>query len=71
MLTAPTDIEVECTKTQLKAGLLLSLDGTAAVTEDISRQLIITGHCMTPKQIKNTTDTRTTKEIKWVTHKYL
>ena len=40
MLTALMDIEVEHTKSQLKACLLLGLDGTTAVAEDIGRQLI-------------------------------
>ena len=56
MLTALMDIEVKCTKSQLKDGLLLSLDGTTAVTEDIRKQLITTSHCMTPKQIENAVD---------------
>ncbi len=33
--TAPTEAEVECAKSQFKATLLLSIDGTSAVTEDI------------------------------------
>ena len=56
MSTAPTDVEVERAKSQLKAGLLLSLDGTTAVAEDIGRQLVTTGRRMTPKQIENAVD---------------
>ena len=40
MLTAPIDIEVGHTKSQLKAHLLLGLNGTTTVAEDIGRQLI-------------------------------
>ena len=40
MSMAPTNVEVERAKSQLKAGLLLSLDGTTAITEDIGRQLV-------------------------------
>ena len=40
MLTAPIDIEVGHTKSQLKARLLLGLNGTTTVAEDIGRQLI-------------------------------
>ena len=71
MSTAPTDVEVERAKSQLKAGLLLSLDGTTAVTEDIGRQLVTTGRRMTPKQIENAVDAVMTEEIKWAAQKYL
>ena len=71
MSTAPTDVEVERAKSQLKAGLLLSLDGTTAVAEDIGRQLVTTGRRMTPKQIENAVDAVTTEEIKRAAQKYL
>lgn len=71
MSTAPTDVEVERAKSQLKAGLLLSLDGTTAIAEDIGRQLVTTGRRMTPKQIENAVDAVTTEEIKRVAQKYL
>src|SRR5690606_29337484 len=38
-----TEAEVERAKAQLKASLLLSLDGTTAVAEDIGRQIVTTG----------------------------
>ncbi|KAL4070062.1 Metalloenzyme, LuxS/M16 peptidase-like protein [Scleroderma yunnanense] len=71
MSIAPTDVEVERAKSQLKAGLLLSLDGTTNVAEDIGRQLVTTGRRMTPKQIENAVDAVTTEEIKRVAQKYL
>ena len=36
MSLAPTSVEVERAKSQLKASLLLGLDGTTAVAEDVS-----------------------------------
>ncbi|KAG6377205.1 Metalloenzyme, LuxS/M16 peptidase-like protein [Boletus reticuloceps] len=52
MSTSPTDVEVERAKSQLKAGLLLSLDGTTAIAEDIGRQLVTTGRRMTPSRLR-------------------
>jgi len=46
-----TEAELERAKTQLKASLLLTLDGTTAVAEDIGRQIITTGRRMTPEEI--------------------
>lgn len=36
MSLSPTSVEVERAKSQLKASLLLGLDGTTAVAEDVS-----------------------------------
>jgi processing peptidase subunit beta len=71
MSIAPTDVEVERAKSQLKAGLLLGLDGTTAVAEDIGRQLVTSGRRLTPKQIENAVDAVTTDQIKRVAQKYL
>jgi mitochondrial-processing peptidase subunit beta len=71
MSIAPTDVEVERAKSQLKAGLLLGLDGSTAIAEDIGRQLVTSGRRMTPKQIENAVDAVTTDEIKRVAQKYL
>ncbi|EGO23723.1 core subunit of the ubiquinol-cytochrome c reductase complex, QCR1 [Serpula lacrymans var. lacrymans S7.9] len=71
MSMAPTDVEVERAKSQLKAGLLLSLDGTTAIAEDIGRQLVTTGRRMTPQQIESAVDAVTPDEIKRVAQKYL
>ncbi|KAF4591977.1 mitochondrial processing peptidase beta subunit [Ophiocordyceps camponoti-floridani] len=48
--------EVERAKAQLKASILLSLDGTTALAEDIGRQLITTGRRMMPGEIERTID---------------
>jgi len=71
MSIAPTEIEVERAKSQLKAGLLLGLDGTTAVAEDIGRQLVTSGQRLTPQQIENAVDAVTVDEIKRVAQKYL
>lgn len=71
MSIGPTEIEVERAKSQLKASLLLSLDGTTAVAEDIGRQLVTSGRRMTPKQLEQAVDAVTPAEIKRVAQKYL
>jgi len=71
MSTAPTSIEVERAKSQVKASLLLSLDGTTAVAEDIGRQLVTTGRRFTPQQIESAIDAVTVDDIKRVAQKYI
>jgi len=71
MSIAPTDVEVERAKSQLKAGLLLGLDGSTAIAEDIGRQLVTSGRRFTPKQIENAVDAVSTDDIKRVAQKYL
>lgn len=71
MSMAPTAVEVERAKSQLKAGLLLSLDGTTAIAEDIGRQLVTSGRRMSPKQIEFAVDAVTPAEIQRVAQKYL
>ena len=55
--------EVERAKAQLKASILLSLDGTTAVAEDIGRQLVTTGRRMEPSEIERMIDAITEKEV--------
>ena len=71
MSTAPTEAEVERAKSQLKATLLLSLDGTSAIAEDIGRQVVTSGRRFTPKQIENAVEAVSVDEIKRVAQKYL
>jgi processing peptidase subunit beta len=71
MSISPTGAEVERAKSQLKASLLLGLDGTTAIAEDIGRQLVTSGQRMTPRQIENAIDAVTPEEIKRVAQKYL
>lgn len=71
MSIGATDVEVERAKSQLKAGLLLGLDGTTAIAEDIGRQLVTSGRRLTPKEIETAIDAVTVNEIKRVASKYL
>ncbi|KAG6919639.1 hypothetical protein DXG01_003503 [Tephrocybe rancida] len=71
MSIAPTEVEVERAKSQLKAGLLLGLDGTTAVAEDIGRQIVTSGRRFTPQQIESAVDAVNVEEIKRVAQKYL
>ncbi len=71
MSIAPTSVEVERAKSQLKAALLLGLDGTTAVAEDIGRQLVTTGRRFSPQQIESAVDAVTVDDIKRVAQKYL
>ncbi|KHJ36147.1 putative mitochondrial processing peptidase beta mitochondrial precursor [Erysiphe necator] len=58
-----TEAEVERAKAQLKASILLSLDGTTAVAEDIGRQIITTGRRMGPEEIERQINEITEKEV--------
>ncbi|KAI0698459.1 Metalloenzyme, LuxS/M16 peptidase-like protein [Cytidiella melzeri] len=71
MSLGPTEVEVERAKSQLKASLLLSLDGTTAIAEDVGRQLVTSGRRMTPQQIENAVDAVSPADIKRVAQKYL
>lgn len=71
MSTAPTEAEVERAKAQLKASLLLGLDGTTAVAEDIGRQIVTSGTRLTPKEIEARIDSVNPAEIQRCAQKYL
>jgi len=68
---APTEVEVERAKNQLKASLLFSLDGSTAIAEDIGRQLVTTGRRMSPKQIEHAVNAVTLSDIQRVAKTYL
>ena len=46
-----SDEEVERAKAQLKASMLMQLDGSSPVCEDIGRQMLTYGRRMTPAEI--------------------
>lgn len=71
MSTAPTEQEVERAKAQLKASLLLGLDGTTATAEDIGRQIVTSGKRMTPAEIEAAIDSVNVAEIQRVAQRYL
>jgi mitochondrial-processing peptidase subunit beta len=61
--TSVTEAEVERAKAQLKAAMLLSLDGTSAVAEDIGRQIVTTGRRMEPHEIEYLVDRVTAQDV--------
>lgn len=71
MSTGPAPAEVARAKAQLKASLLLGLDGSTAIAEDIGRQLVTTGKRLTPQEIEASIDAVTPSEIQRVAKKYL
>ena len=58
-----TESETERAKAQLKASILLSLDGTTAIAEDIGRQIITTGRRMDPNEIERVIGQITEKDV--------
>ncbi|KAF2430044.1 mitochondrial-processing peptidase subunit beta [Tothia fuscella] len=58
-----TQAETERAKAQLKASLLLSLDGTTAVAEDIGRQIITTGRRLAPEEVERVVGAITEKDV--------
>ncbi|PWN30798.1 putative MAS1-mitochondrial processing peptidase beta chain precursor [Jaminaea rosea] len=71
MSTSPTEGEVERAKNQLKASLLLGLDGSTATAEDIGRQLVTAGKRKTPQEIEAALEAITPADIQRVAKKYL
>ncbi|KAF2731616.1 hypothetical protein EJ04DRAFT_554627 [Polyplosphaeria fusca] len=58
-----TSAETERAKAQLKASLLLALDGTTAVAEDIGRQIITTGRRLGPEEVERVVGAITEKDV--------
>ncbi|BFZ64055.1 Mitochondrial-processing peptidase subunit beta [Saitoella coloradoensis] len=69
--TSPTEAEVERAKAQLRGALLLSLDSTTAVAEDIGRQIVTTGRRMTPAEIERHIGQVTVEDVKRVAQEKL
>lgn len=66
-----TEAEVARAKTQLKASLLLSLDGTTPICEDIGRQILIYGKRYTWPEINQMIDAIDVKTVRRVASEYL
>eukprot|EP00557_Chaetoceros_sp_GSL56_P011641 CAMPEP_0176476594 /NCGR_PEP_ID=MMETSP0200_2-20121128/138_1 /TAXON_ID=947934 /ORGANISM="Chaetoceros sp., Strain GSL56" /LENGTH=480 /DNA_ID=CAMNT_0017872279 /DNA_START=191 /DNA_END=1633 /DNA_ORIENTATION=+ len=64
MVHSPSVEEVERAKVNLKATMLMGLDGNANVAEDIGRQLLTYGRRMTPAEIFSRIDAITVDDIK-------
>lgn len=58
-----SEAEVERAKAQLKASILLSLDGTTAIAEDIGRQIVTTGRRSDPAEIERVIGKITVKDV--------
>jgi len=66
-----TEAEVERAKQQLKTSLLLSLDGTTPIAEEIGRQMLVFGRRITPFEVDRLVDSVTAEEVKRVAQKYI
>lgn len=66
-----TEAETERAKAQLKASILLSLDGTTAVAEDVGRQIVTTGRRMEPNEIERVIGQITEKDVMRFANQYL
>ena len=71
MSLAVTEAEVERAKAQLRASLLLSLDSTTPVAEDIGRQLVTTGRRMSPEEIEKVVGGVTVADVRRVANEKL
>ena len=58
-----SEAETERAKAQLKASILLSLDGTTAVAEDIGRQIITTGRRLSPEEVERQVSAISEKDV--------
>lgn len=58
-----TEAEVERAKAQLRASVLLSLDGTTAVAEDIGRQIVTSGRRLSPEDVERVISGITEKDV--------
>ncbi|KAL0264538.1 Mitochondrial-processing peptidase subunit beta [Diplodia seriata] len=58
-----TEAETERAKAQLKASILLSLDGTTATAEDIGRQIITTGRRLSPEEVERVVGAISEKDV--------
>jgi len=66
-----TDEEVARARNQLKATMMSQLDGTAAVCEDIGRQMITYGRRMTPAEVFARIDAVDAKQVREVATTYI
>jgi processing peptidase subunit beta len=69
--TSVTDAEVERAKQQVRAGLLLSLDSTCAVAQDIGSQVLATGKHLSPEELKQTINKISVGDVRKTAYKYL
>lgn len=66
-----SDVEVFRAKNQLKTSLLLALEGTTAIAEDIGRQMLIYGKRASPVETDALIEKVTAKQVMEVASKYI
>lgn len=66
-----TEAEVFRAKNQLKTALLLSLDGTTPIAEEIGRQILAYGKRLTPWEIDGLIENVTAKQVMQVAQEYI
>jgi processing peptidase subunit beta len=66
-----SDEEMERAKTNLKATMLMGLDGNSNIAEDIGRQILTYGRRMTPAEIFSRIDSITAADIKATAAKFI
>ncbi|GAA5913839.1 hypothetical protein JCM6882_007713 [Rhodosporidiobolus microsporus] len=71
LATHPSEGEVQRAKAQLKASLLLGLDGTTAVAEELGRQIVTTGKRSTPQEIEKAIEAVSVADVMRCAKKYL
>lgn len=65
-----TDAEVERSKAQLKAALVLAVDDSTAIAEDIGRQLVNTGFRLSPEDVFERVENISKKDVvDWVNYR--
>lgn len=69
--TSVTASEVERAKQQVKASMLLSLDSTCAVAEDIGSQILTSGKRMSPEELKAAVNKVSADDVRKAANKYL
>ncbi|GAA5841291.1 hypothetical protein JCM11251_001616 [Rhodosporidiobolus azoricus] len=71
LATHPSEGEVQRAKAQLKASLLLGLDGTTATAEELGRQIVTTGKRSSPQEIEKAIEAVSTADVMRCAKKYL
>lgn len=71
LVHTPSDEEVERAKVNLKATMLMGLDGHSNVAEDIGRQLLVYGRRLTPAEIFSRIDAVTVDDVRATAAKFI
>ncbi|KAJ3182381.1 55 kDa erythrocyte membrane protein [Geranomyces variabilis] len=71
LAVAVTETEVFRAKNQLKTSLLLALDGTTPIAEDIGRQMLVYGKRLTPWEVDGLIEKVTAEDVMKVAKQYI